>query len=405
MILKNKKIYYGLGLFFLALLIFTVGFVVGANQVVCKAYKPEQIDFSLFWDAYNKLSEKFIDPSKINNQDIIYGAIAGMTKSLQDPYTTFFDPKEAKIFQEDLSGSFDGIGAEIGIKKDQLTIIAPLPDSPAQRAGIKAGDQIIEIDGKSAFDMSIEEAVSLIRGKKGTKVVLTIFRDGWKQAQDITVSRDTIKIKSVEWKLVASLSEADGEENDIAYLKVYNFDEALIYDFNKIAYKILDSGAKGIILDLRNNPGGFLEVSLDFAGWFLKSGQVITIEDFGEKKEKKEYKANGNGIFANYQTVILIDGGTASASEILAGALKDNRGVKLIGEKSFGKGSVQELTELQDKSSFLKITIAKWLTPKGTSISEVGLNPDFKIETTQKDLDGNNDPQLQKALEIIKDLH
>lgn len=405
MILKNKKIYYGLGLFFLALLIFTVGFVVGANQVVCKAYKPEQIDFSLFWDAYNKLSEKFIDPSKINNQDIIYGAIAGMTKSLQDPYTTFFNPKEAKIFQEDLSGSFDGIGAEIGIKKDQLTIIAPLPDSPAQRAGIKAGDQIIEIDGKSAFDMSIEEAVSLIRGKKGTKVVLTIFRDGWKQAQDITVSRDTIKIKSVEWKLVASLSEADGEENDIAYLKVYNFDEALIYDFNKIAYKILDSGAKGIILDLRNNPGGFLEVSLDFAGWFLKSGQVITIEDFGEKKEKKEYKANGNGIFANYQTVILIDGGTASASEILAGALKDNRGVKLIGEKSFGKGSVQELTELQDKSSFLKITIAKWLTPKGTSISEVGLNPDFKIETTQKDLDGNNDPQLQKALEIIKDLH
>ncbi|MEK7124326.1 MAG: S41 family peptidase [Patescibacteria group bacterium] len=394
--INNKKIILGTALVALIFIVFGAGFVLGKNQVVCKACKPEQIDFSLFWDAYNKLSENFIDSSKINDREIIYGAISGMTKSTGDAYTNFFDPKTAKTFQEELSGSFEGIGAEVGIKKSQLIIIAPLKDTPAEKAGIKAGDQIIKIDGRSAFDMSVDEAVSIIRGKRGTKVVLTILREGWNQPREIEIIRETIKIKSVEWEL---------KEGALAYIKIYHFDQSLAYDFNKVAYEVLSSGANKIILDLRNNPGGYLEVGNDIAGWFLKKGAVVTIEDFGGKIERKEYKANGNSAFSNYPTVLLINEGTASASEILAGALRDDRGIKLVGEKSFGKGSVQELVPLQDGESFLKITIANWLTPKGSSISEVGLAPDYKIELKEGDLEKNKDPQLEKALEIVRNMN
>jgi carboxyl-terminal processing protease len=245
-----------------------------------------------------------------------------------DPYTDFFDPKQAKSFRQDLLGSFDGIGVEIGIKKDQLTVIAPLKGTPGERAGLKAGDQIIKIDGKSASGMSTEEAVTLIRGRSQTAVTLTIFREGWSKAQDIKIIRETIKVHPVEWEL---------KNGDVAYINIHQFDQALSNDFKKVTSEILASPAKKIILDLRNNPGGYLEVSQDVAGWFLKSGQVVTIEDFGKGKPQQEYKAEGNGALADYSMVVLINNGSASASEILAGALRDNRKVKLIGEKSFGK--------------------------------------------------------------------
>ena len=294
-----------------------------------------------------------------------------------------------------MQGSFGGIGIEIAIKKDQLTVVAPLKGTPGERAGIKSGDLIVAIDGKNTTDMSTEEAVTLIRGKKGTEVTLTIFHDGWNKPKDIKIVRDTIKVDSVTWEL---------KDEKIAYIKINQFDQNLSADFKRIAFEILKTPVNKIVLDLRNNPGGYLEVSQDIAGWFLESGQIVTIEDFGKGKVQQLYKANGNSSFKNYPIVILINGGSASASEILAGALRDNRSVQLIGEKSFGKGSVQEMVTLQDGISFLKVTIAKWLTPKGNSISEVGLAPDVKVEISDTDFTNKKDPQLDKALEIIRDL-
>src|SRR3989338_1258096 len=312
--------------------VFGGGFFLGQKQVVCQICTPSHIDFSLFWDAYDKLHENYIDPSAITDQEIMYGAIWGMTKSLGDPYTDFFDPAQAKQFQEDLSGSFGGIGVEIGIKKSQLTVIAPLKNTPGERAGLKAGDMIVNIDGKSTFDMTTDEAVNLIRGKEGTHVTLGIFREGFSEAKDFTITRETIKIISIEWEL---------KEGDVAHITIHHFDQSLLYEFRNTALEVMASPAKRIVLDLRNNPGGYLEVSQDVAGWFLQDGSVITIEDFGKTKEPKEYKAQGNASLITYPTVVLMNNGSASASEILEGALRDNRGIKLIGEKSFGKGSVQ----------------------------------------------------------------
>ena len=393
--LNKKKIFYSFVLITILLVVFVIGFVLGKNQAVCKVCKPESVDFSLFWDAYNKLRQNFISPEKIDNQKILYGAIAGMTKSLGDPYTDFFNPDQAKMFNQDLLGSFEGIGVEVGTKKEQLTVIAPLKGTPGDKAGLKAGDLIIKINSKNTSDMSEQEAVNNIRGKKGTEVILTIFRDGWNQTKEIKIIRDTIKVNSIDWEL---------KDGDIAYISIHQFDQSLSADFKKISFQILDSPAKKIILDLRNNPGGYLEVSQDIASWFLKSGQVVTIEDFGKNKNSQQYKAQGNNIFVDYPMVILINKGAASAAEILAGALRDNRNIQLVGEKSFGKGSVQKLVELNDGESFIKITIAKWLTPKGNSISEVGLSPDVKIDITDNDLKVDKDSQLDKAIEIIKGL-
>ena len=372
---------------------FYFGVWVGKEQKQCRFCAPEDINFSLFWDAYHRLQEKYVDTEKLDNQKIIYGAISGMVKSLEDPYTVFFPPEETKKFMEEVSGTFEGIGIEIDVKDNMLQVIAPLEGMPAEKAGIKAGDKILKINDKITGDISIDEAINLIRGKKGTEVTLTIFRDGWKESKEIKIVRDLIIVPSVKLKF----------KDDIAIIKISQFSEKAGSDFNKIAYEVLNSSAKKIIIDLRNNPGGYLEVSQDIAGWFLEKGQIVVVEDFGGKAENNEYLAQGNGKLLSYPTVILIDGGSASASEILAGALKDNRNIKLIGEKSFGKGSVQQLENFEDGSS-LKITIAKWLTPKGKSISEVGLEPDIKAELTEDDYNNNRDPQLDKAVETVNNL-
>jgi len=394
MFITKKIILYSFVLVALVAGGFGAGIWVGVNKIAYYVPQPGTVDFSLFWDSYQKLQENFIDPSKIDNQKIIYGAIEGMAESLGDPYTSFFDPGQAKRFQQDLSGSFEGIGVEIGVKKNQLTVIAPLEGTPGQKAGLKAGDSILKIDGKDASNMTTEEAVSLIRGAKGTSVTLLIFRDSWASPKDIKITRETIKIASIKWEL---------KNNNVAYIHIFQFDGTMPNDFRKVALEILSGPAQKIVLDLRGNPGGYLEVSQEIAGWFLPQGQIVTIEDFGKGKEQKQYKTEGNANLASYPLVVLIDQGSASASEILAGTLRDNRKIKLIGEKSFGKGSVQEVVNLRG-GSFLKITIAKWLTPKGNSISEVGLEPDIKVSISDKDAEANKDPQLDKALEIISNL-
>ena len=350
------------------------------------------LDFTLFWETWQTLKEKFIDKTKFDNQKMLYGAISGVVNSLKDPYTVFMDPEESKRFFEDVSGKFEGVGMEIDQKKGQLQIISPLEGTPAQKAGLRAGDKIIKIDGIFANELTIDDAVGKIRGDKGTEITLTIFREGWNDTKEFKIVRDVIMVPSLKWEI---------KNNNIAYIKLYQFSEEAGYDFKKASLEILKSPAKRIILDLRNNPGGYLEISKEIASLFLKKGSVVAIEDFGGKTESKKYIADGNDIFSEFPIVVLINQGSASASEILAGALRDNRQIKLIGETSFGKGSVQEVKNLNNGSS-LKVTVAKWLTPKGESISDHGLVPDIEIEITDKDYQDDKDPQLDKALEILE---
>jgi len=386
--------------------LFGLGFLVGRSTVICKFCAPEDLDFSLFWEAWHKIQQEYVSPGDIDIQELIYGAISGMVESIGDPYTIFFNPGDAKKFLDDIGGEFEGIGAEIGIRERRLQIIAPLEGTPAQSVGLRPGDIVIKIDGVSTMNITIEEAVTLIRGPKGTEVTLTIMRDEWDSSEDFIIKRAIIEIPSLKWELIparnASHSDAGGEEN-IAYIKLYHFSERIDQDFKEIATEILKSPAEKIILDLRGNPGGYLERSQDIAGWFLEKEQIVVIEDFGGKREQEIYRTKGNSKFLDYPIVILINQGSASASEILASALRDNRGVIMIGETSFGKGSVQKLESLRDGSS-LKITIANWLTPNGDLITDKGLEPDIKIEMTEQDYEEERDPQLNKAIEIIKEI-
>lgn len=368
-----------------------IGYYSGKND--CQICKPEDIDFSLFWESYYALKENSVYKEKLDDsKNVIYGAISGMVKSLGDPYTVFLSPEDSKVFEEDTKGFFEGIGAEISIRNNQLQVIAPLKGAPAERAGLKAGDKILKIDDKETVDLNLHEAVKLIRGPKGTKVSLTIFREGWEEPKTIEIKREVIEITSLEWEI---------KEGDIAYIKLNNFSQKASIDFANVAFEILNSPAKRIILDLRNNPGGFLEVAQDISGWFLEKGEVIVIEDFGEKKVN--FFSKGPSKLSSYPIVILINKGSASASEILAGALRDNRGVKLIGEKSFGKGSVQTVKKLKNGSS-LTITVARWLTPSGNNLIDNGLEPDIKVEMKNKENQEDKDYQLDKAIEIVKNL-
>lgn len=352
--------------------------------------KPKEVDFSLFWDVWKDVEDSYVDKNKINREDMVYGAISGMVKSLGDPYTVFLDPKEAKKFKDDVSGSFEGIGAEIGLRKNIITVISPLKDTPAEKSGLRAGDKVLKIGDVITIDMTVEEAVSLIRGPKGTEVVLTITRDGFEKAKEIKITRGTIKIPIVKLEM----------KGDIAYVAFYHFTANSSSELRSALRDALNSGAKGMVLDLRNNPGGYLDVSIDIASIFLPVGKTVVMEDFGDGK-RDEYKSYGPGVLKDLPIVVLINEGSASASEILAGALRDVRGIQLIGQKTFGKGSVQELKDL-DLGASLKVTIAKWLTPGGYSISDGGLKPDVEIEMTDDDFEKGRDPQLEKAMEIIK---
>jgi carboxyl-terminal processing protease len=317
-----------------------------------------------------------------------------MVASLGDPYTAFFTPSDSKKFLEDTAGSFEGVGMEIGIKKDQLQVVTPLENSPAKKAGIRAGDLIVKIDGKSASGITTDEAVDLIRGDKGTEVTLTLYREDWKETKDFKLTRAVIEVPSLKWEI---------KDGNIAYIQLYQFTEKASNDFKAAAVDIINSPAKRIVLDVRNNPGGYLTVSQDIAGWFLKKDDLVTREKLAGDKDGEEYRSNGPALLLKYPTVVLINQGSASASEILAGALRDDRNVQLVGEKSFGKGSVQQLMPFGDGSS-LKVTIAKWLTPNGSQISEIGLTPDVEVKNTVEDEDKGLDPQLDKAIEIVKNL-
>lgn len=352
----------------------------------------KELDFSLFWKTWDLLKEKHVNKESLDAQKLVYGAIKGMLQATGDPYTNFFDPEEAKSFSEDLEGSFEGIGAELGVKENILTVITPLDESPAQKAGLRAGDKIIKIGDQSTLDISIYAAVDLIRGKKGTEVKLTIFREGEDDAKEISIIRETIEVKSVKLEIV---------ENNIALLRINKFGEKTSQEFDAAMNQLIKKEAKGIILDLRNNPGGFLESSVKIASRLMPRGKSVVIEEDSNGKKETIFTYGGDKL-SGLPMVILVNEGSASASEILAGALQDGLQIPVIGQKTFGKGSVQELINLSGGSS-IKITVAKWMTPNGNYIMEKGINPDIEVKLSKEDYTDNKDPQLDKAKEVLRE--
>ncbi len=357
--------------------------------------RPNSVDFAPFWKAWNIINEKFVPlgtttPDVANDQKV-WGAVAGLAASLNDPYTAFLPPIESELFEADINGNFEGVGMEIGIRDDILTVISPLENTPAKRAGIRSGDKILEIDEKTTLGLTIDEAVQLIRGERGSTVEFTLLRNNGQDPFKVSVTRGVIDIPSTDSYL---------RDDGVYVIRLFNFSAVAADEFRQALRGFILSGSDTLILDLRGNAGGFLQAAIDMASWFLPSGDVVVKEDFGQGKEPRVYRSKGYDIFGpDFSMVILVDGGTASASEILAGALSEHGVATLVGTQTFGKGSVQELIPITTDTN-LKITIARWLTPKGVSISQNGLTPDIIVELPNGDLEFS-DTQMEKAAELL----
>lgn len=354
----------------------------------------DSVDLTEFWRVWNILDERFVTSSStdLSVEEKVQGAIDGLVRSYNDPYTIYLPPEDAAVFEEDISGNFSGVGMEVGMRDNVITVIAPLPNSPAEKAGLLAGDAIIRINEESTEGMSIDEAVQRIRGEAGTEVSFTIFREGEEEFIEMKVVRDTISIPTSKTE----------ERDDVFIVSLYNFNAISEAEMQKSLREYVRSGKRKLILDLRGNPGGYLQSAVSIASYFLPLGKTVVRESFGGDAEEEIYRSSGRtlGSFAPEEFVVLVDGGSASASEILAGALKEHGVATIIGSQTFGKGSVQELVKLDDGSS-LKVTVARWLTPNGTSISEGGLTPDIVVERTAEDRNEGKDPQLDAALEFL----
>ncbi len=381
---------------FLLITIFIIGFILGnffscSDSISSSLNSPQGVYFDgdLFQHVWSSLKENYVK-QPVEDKDLFYGSLEGLVGGIDDPYSVFLDPDSAKKFLEDMAGSFEGVGMELGIKDDRLTVIAPLSDTPAFRAGLRAGDKIFGIDDQDTSVMSLDEAIHLIRGPKGTTVKLTIWHEGDTKTEDVEITRDVIDIKTVSWEL---------KGNKVAYLKISHFSEDTWKDFQDVAIVITRADPRGLILDLRNNPGGYLDTAVDMAGYWLGKKVVVISRD--AQGTEKEYQANNEGDLRHIPTVVLVNQGSASASEILAGALQDYKQATILGEKTFGKGSVQELENLKDGSA-LKLTVAYWYTPLGRSINEEGIVPDIEVGMTEDDYLHERDPQLDKALSILE---
>lgn len=383
---------------------FFLGYIVGTDTF-SQTQKPAivantdseietEADFAAFWKAWNVLEEKYVpaqpENGEVNAQEKVWGAIQGLAFSLGDPYTTFFPPVESSIFEADISGNFEGVGMEVGAREGILTVISPLKGTPADKAGIKPGDQIIEIDGETTLGLTLDEAVTRIRGEKGSTVVFTIVREGEEATRRISVVRDVIDIPTIDTEM----------RGGVFILRLYNFSALSPQMFRDALREFILSDSNKLVLDLRGNPGGFLDASVDIASWFLPAGKIIVQEDSSDGEPKK-YRSKGYNVFSDeLEMIVLIDQGSASASEILAGALKEHDIATLVGMTTFGKGSVQELVKITPETS-LKVTVARWLTPDGNSFSEIGIEPDIEVAVTEEDILSGKDPQLERALQIL----
>ena len=362
--------------------------------------KAVGVDFKLFWDTWDLVSEKYLIKKDIDPEKLFYGAISGMVASLGDPYTVFLPPEQQKSSMEELNGSFEGVGIQLGFNKEKrLVVVAPLDGTPAQKAGIAPEDIIVKIGDKDTPGISLPEAVKLIRGPKGTEVVLTIFREGEEDTREVKLIRDTIIVKSVSVKM-----EETKSGRKIAIMKLSRFGERTKDEWNEAISVVLSSGTQGVVLDLRNNPGGFLDGAVFIASEFLPSGDVVIQENY--QGQKNAYKVNRSGKILKLPLVVLINKGSASASEIVAGAIQDRNRGKLVGENSFGKGTIQEAEDLPGGSG-IHITTARWLTPDGTWVNDTeGLEPDIKVEIPKdqevKEGEEKKDLQLEKAMELLE---
>lgn len=360
--------------------------------------EPEPIrpDMAEFWHVWDLLEENYVSASSSNQLSVeerIQGAIDGLVDTYEDPYTIYLPPVEAQQFETDVSGEFSGVGMEVGIRDGLVKIIAPLPDTPAANAGLLAGDVIVRIDNVTTEDMRIDEAVRLIRGEQGTTVELTIYREGEVEFKTIPVVRDNIEIPTVRTE------KRDG----VFILSLYSFNAISEEKVKDALTEFVASDADKLIIDVRGNPGGFLQSAVSIASYFIPSGKIVVSQETGVEREAKEMRSRSRlqeSPFNPKNLVILIDHGSASASEILAGALKDHNIATVIGSQSYGKGSVQELINLDDGSS-LKVTVARWLTPNGTSISDGGLAPNIEVERTNEQRLNGEDPQLDAAIRFL----
>jgi carboxyl-terminal processing protease len=353
-----------------------------------RAINRSDLDFSQFWDVWDKVKAKYVKQD-VAERDMFYGAIQGMVASLGDPYSLYFVPAAAEEFAKDLSGELEGIGAEIGIKNNQLVVVSPLPDSPAEKAGLRAGDKILDIDKESTFGMDVNTAVGKIRGKAASQVVLTITRDGLTKSTEVTITRAKINVPSILFSV---------KPGNIAYLRVMQFNGDTNSRLDKYIKQIQSRGIKGIVLDLRNNPGGYLDASIYMASEWVTKGPVVS--EKGRDGKGNEEETEGEHRLAGIKTIVLINKGSASASEIVAGALQDTKSATLIGEQTFGKGSVQDFETFPDGSA-LKITVAEWFTPGGRNINKEGIKPDIEIKQDWANEKVGEDVILNKALELI----
>jgi len=363
---------------------------VGFTPSVTNKDTNTSVDFGIFWQTWDKITSEF--DGKIDYSAMINGAIGGMVNALGDPYTVFMTADQSKAFDNELEGSVTGIGAEVGAKDNRVIIIAPIDNSPAQKAGLKAQDIILAIDGVDTTGMDLNTAVSKIRGDAGTKVKLQVQRGTSKM--DFEITREKVDTKSVKWEV---------KPDNIGYIEITRFDSNTTDLTKQATSELADKGVKAIVLDLRNNPGGFLDAAINVTSEFLKSGTVVTEKPTSRTGKEVKYTASGKGKFTdtNIPMVVLVNGGSASASEIVSGALQDNGRAILIGEKTFGKGSVQAIENLAGGAS-LRVTIAHWFTPNGKNISKEGITPNTVVTLTEDDFKNGLDPQLDKAIEYLK---
>ena len=392
-----------------AVLLFGTGYKLGEYKISLGKSTPvttnsKNIDFAMFWKVWDTIEKKYVDKKKVDSKKMYYGAIKGLVASVEDPYTFFLTPVENKQSKEGLEGKFEGIGAQLGMKDSRVVVIAPLKNSPAEQAGILAGDFIVKVNKEIIAGLPLTQVVSKVRGDKGTKVNLALERDGKEVIVDVV--RDTIKVESVETKLEEQLSSCTDSCDKVAYLKLNQFGDNTVDEWEKKVSEIKtkwDSGEiKGLVLDLRDNPGGYLESSVYLAGEFLEQNKLVVKQE-STSYENKDYYVTRRGSLLDIPMTVLINGGSASAAEILSGALRDYKRAKLVGEKSFGKGSVQEAIDLGDGMG-LHVTVAKWVLPKGDWINGKGITPEIVIKNVVPEGDTmsrENDAQLDKAVELL----
>jgi carboxyl-terminal processing protease len=415
---KIRNIVLGLTLL---TLVATVSFKLGQESSLgTGSGQNGELNLALMWKVKGRLKQLFLDKDKMDDKKMMYGAVEGMVASLDDPYTVFLPPKENKASSEDLKGEFGGVGISLGYKDKTLAVMTPLAKSPAEAAGVKAGDLILKISDKKkkiereTNNISLNEAVELIRGEVGTEVTLKMFREGKGAAYDVTLKRDNIVVPSLELEWVGRNKQASVPENkEVAWIKMYKFSDRIYKEWpdfvEQIRSKDREGRLAGMVLDLRNNPGGFLQASVLVASDFLKEGVVVKQESSDGKVETYEVD-KGRRNLTEPKLVVLINGGSASAAEILAGALHDHGRAKLVGEKSFGKGTVQQPEDFADGSG-LHVTIARWLLPSGKNIHKEGVNPDVEVKFEEPKLTGTPTPmpagtsvldnQVSKAIEVL----